>query len=68
MQSPREFFKHGHRSGFIQDWSTAEDMISDRNLLTHTYDLEAARRVHARLTDYLAFIQSILDALQKEEI
>lgn len=66
VQSPRESFKHGHRSGFIQNWDTAEDMISDRNLLTHTYDLEAARRVHARLADYLAFIQSILNALQNE--
>lgn len=68
VQSPRESFKHGHRCGFIQDWEIAEDIIRDRNLLTPSYDLEAARRVHARLADYLAFIQSILDSLQKEEI
>ena len=41
-------------------------MISDRNLLTHTYDLEAARRVHTRLAGYLHFIQGILGALQNE--
>lgn len=39
-------------------------MISDRNLLTHTYDLEAAHRVHVRLTEYLGFIQSVLNAIQ----
>jgi len=66
VQSPREAFKHGHQCGFIQDWDTAEDMISDRNLLTHTYDLEAARRVHARLAGYLEFIQGVLRALQNE--
>lgn len=66
VQSPRESFKHGHKCGFIQDWSIAEEMISDRNQLTHSYDLEAARRVHARLADYLAFIQSVLNALQSE--
>lgn len=66
VQSPRESFKHGHKCGFIRDWSAAEDMISDRNLLTHTYDLEAARLVHARLRVYLEFIQGILTALQNE--
>jgi len=38
--------------------------IQHRNLLTHTYDLEGARRVHARLTDYLEFIQAIFTALR----
>ena len=68
VQSPRESFKHGYQCGFIQDWGAAESMISDRNLLTHSYDLEAARRVHARLTGYLEFIQGILSALQNEAI
>ncbi len=44
----------------------AEDMISDRNLLIHTYDLKAAHRVHAKLPGYLEFIQGVLTALQKD--
>ena len=63
VQSPRESLKHGYRSGFIRDWDMAEDMISDRNLLIHTYDLEAAHRVYAKIFGYLNFIQQVLTGL-----
>lgn len=63
VQSPRESLKHGYRSGFITDWDMAEDMISDRNLLIHTYDLEAAHRVYSKLFGYLNFIQQVLTGL-----
>ena len=63
VQSPRESLKHGNRAGFITDWEMAEDMISDRNLLIHTYDLEAAHRVYAKLFGYLNFIQQVLSGL-----
>lgn len=66
VQSPRESLKHGFACGFITQWEMAEDMISDRNLLIHTYDLEAAHRVHAKLPGYLEFIQGVLTALQKD--
>lgn len=66
VQSPRESLKHGYRSGFITDWDMAEDMISDRNLLIHTYDLEAAHRVYAKLPGYLNFIQQVLTGLQND--
>lgn len=42
----------------------AENMISDRNLLIHTYDLEAAHRVYAKLFGYLNFIQQVLTGLR----
>lgn len=64
VQSPRESLKHGYRSGFITDWDLAEEMISDRNVLIHTYDLEAAHRVCAKLPGYLNFIQQVLAGLQ----
>jgi nucleotidyltransferase substrate binding protein (TIGR01987 family) len=66
VQSPREALKHGYRAGFITDWDMAEDMISDRNLLIHTYDLEAAHRVYAKLPGYLNFIQQVLTGLQND--
>lgn len=65
VQSPREALKHGHRSGLVADWDTAEEMISDRNLLIHTYDLEAARRVYGKLRGYLAFCQHVVTAPQR---
>lgn len=64
VQSPREALKHGHRFGFFTDWEMAEDIITDRNLLTHTYDLEAARRVHEKLPRYLRLMREILTAIQ----
>jgi len=67
VQSPREALKHGYRVGFITDWDMAEDMISDRNLLIHTYDLEAAHRVYAKLAGYLNFIQQVLTGLQNDD-
>lgn len=66
VQSPREALKHGFRSDFFTDWDAAEDIISDRNLLTHTYDLESARRVHGKLPVYLKFIEGVLAAMQKD--
>lgn len=66
VQSPREALKHGYRAGFITDWDMAEDMISDRNVLIQTYDLEAAHRVHAKLPAYLNFIQQVLTGLQND--
>ncbi|MFM2165894.1 MAG: hypothetical protein RIS79_265 [Verrucomicrobiota bacterium] len=68
VQSPREALKHGYRAGFITDWDMAEDMISDRNLLIHTYDLEAAHRVYAKLPGYLNFIQQVLTGLQNDAV
>jgi nucleotidyltransferase substrate binding protein (TIGR01987 family) len=67
VQSPREALKHGYRAGFITDWDMAEDMISDRNVLIHTYDLEAAHRVYAKLPGYLNFIQQVLTGLQNDD-
>jgi nucleotidyltransferase substrate binding protein (TIGR01987 family) len=66
VQSPRESLKHGYRCGFFADWDMAEDMISDRNILIHSYDLEAARRVYAKLPAYLNFIQQVLTGLQND--
>jgi len=66
VQSPREALKHGYRAGFITDWDMAEEMISDRNLLIHTYDLEAAHRVYAKLPVYLNLIQQVLTGLQND--
>ena len=66
VQSPRESLKHGFRTGLITDWDMAEEMISDRNVLIHTYDLEAARRVYSKLPAYLNFIQQALTGLQKD--
>lgn len=66
VQSPREALKHGYRAGFITDWDMAEDMISDRNVLIHTYDLEAAHRVYVKLPAYLNFIQQVLTGLQND--
>ena len=66
VQSPREALKHGFRCGFFSEWDLAEEIISDRNLLTHTYDLESARRVHGKLPAYLKFIQGALAAMQKD--
>ena len=66
VQSPRESLKHGYRAGFITDWDMAEDMISDRNVLIHTYDLEAAHRVYTKLPAYLNFMQQVLAGLQND--
>ena len=66
VQSPREALKYGYRAGFITDWDMAEDMISDRNVLIHTYVLEAAHRVYAKLPAYLNFIQQVLTSLQND--
>lgn len=67
VQSPREALKHGHRAGIVTDWDAAEEMLSDRNLLIHTYDLEAARRVYGKLPAYLSFCQQVIAALQQEQ-
>ncbi len=65
VQSPRESLKHGFRCGFFANWDLAEDMISDRNMLTHTYDLGAARRVYVKLPEYLKLLQDVGGALRE---
>lgn len=56
--SPKSCFKEAFSQGWIQNEELWLDMLSDRNLTTHTYDEELALKVYSRLPDYY---QAMLD-------
>jgi nucleotidyltransferase substrate binding protein (TIGR01987 family) len=60
IKSPREAFKQAFQVGLIINgggWLTA---LEDRNLTTHTYDEETARRVEAKIREqYLPLIRTL---------
>ena len=64
--SPREAFKAGCLLGWIADQQVWLDMISDRNLTTHTYSEETAEAVFSRLTIYLERLQLLHGTLARK--
>jgi nucleotidyltransferase substrate binding protein (TIGR01987 family) len=59
-QSPKSCFKEAFSQGWIKDEELWLQMLSDRNLTTHTYDEILAAKVYKKLPMYLVAMLEIL--------
>ena len=62
--SPKSCFKEAFSQGWIEDEELWLQMLSDRNLTTHTYDEALAVKVYKNLPVYLAAMADILKYLK----
>lgn len=69
LNSPRQAFEWAFRSGDIsdKDESIWLEMIDDRNLTTHTYRAELAKKVTEKvINDYVPAFEKILEHLKNK--
>ena len=60
MQTPREVLKEAFRIRWIIDEGAWLQMLTDRNLSSHTYDESLADAVYSRLDQHLQQMHSLL--------
>jgi len=66
VQFPREVIKQAFATHLIEDGGLWIEMLDKRNELTHTYNLEQAKKaVHTIRTQYYPPIEQVYEALQK---
>ncbi len=63
--SPKAALKQAFANRWIDDEESWLGMLSDRNLMAHTYSAADALAVYQRLPAYLPRLKSLLDALKK---
>ncbi|NMB76609.1 MAG: hypothetical protein GYA21_15955 [Myxococcales bacterium] len=63
--SPKAALKQAFANHWIDDEESWLGMLSDRNLMAHTYSAADALTVYQRLSAYLPRLKSLLDALKK---
>jgi len=63
-QSPKSCFKEAFSQGWIEDEELWLQMLSDRNLTTHTYDEALAVKVYKNLPVYLTSMMDILKCIK----
>jgi len=62
--SPKACFKEAFSQGWIQEETPWINMLSDRNLTTHTYDEELAQKVYKALPQYHQLMSEMLITLR----
>jgi len=67
IASPKGTIRHAREHGLLsdEDAETALAMIDARNLTTHTYNEELARKVYPRLPEFCAVIRRWLTAMHE---
>ena len=67
--SPRQVIREAYQARLIDDCEAWMDMLTDRNLMSHTYDSErfevVARNIHSR---YLAVLNVLYQKLMQDII
>jgi nucleotidyltransferase substrate binding protein (TIGR01987 family) len=67
VNSPREVFREAFNIGLITGADVWTDMIKDRNLTSHVYDLDMARNIYQRIKQiYAVTLVSLRDKLGDE--
>lgn len=64
VASPRGCLKQAFKMGLIQDETLWLQMLTDRNLSTHTYDLEVSLSVYGRLQNHVTELRHLLVKLR----
>lgn len=60
VASPRGCLKQAFKMGLIQDEKLWLQMLTDRNLSTHTYDIQVCLSVYGRLKNHVAELHNLL--------
>ena len=67
--TPRSVIRQAFQSGFIENAETWVDMLTDRNLSSHTYDAARIEAVLGNIRDrYLALLNDLYQRLMEETI
>ena len=62
--SPKQAFAQAFNLGWIKDEGLWLDMLRSRNLTSHTYDEETAKRVYNRIRDYFPYLKELFSFLE----
>lgn len=67
--SPKNCFQAGLQNGLIEiaderDW---DEMIKERNLAVHTYDVDLANDIYRKLPTYLALFEKLASSFKKNK-
>lgn len=66
VNSPRAVFREAFAAGVLEEGDIWMDMISDRNLTSHTYDEEEAKKIYARIKErYFARLAGLAERLRE---
>jgi nucleotidyltransferase substrate binding protein (TIGR01987 family) len=63
--SPRQAFRAAFKLGWVEDDDVWLDMLEDRNLTSHTYNVGVAEKLYARLPAYQAALSQLLERLRQ---
>lgn len=67
VNTPKECFKEGFRTGLIKDEQSTLRMVDDRNLTVHIYDRATSREVFSRIQSlYVLLFRQALESLNEE--
>ena len=67
VKLPREVIKQAFSNGIVSDGQVWIDMLQDRNLMAHTYDVARAQQAVSHIRQrYMAGLESLCQFLQAE--
>lgn len=61
-ETPRAVLRAAHQAGWLADDAAWEALLEARNLTSHTYDEELARRVAATISERFPLLEAAIDA------
>lgn len=66
VQSPKQAIKEFLRTGHVsyEDYEALDDLLEDRNALSHIYRKEVFDKIHPKLKDRLGLMQRVFSLLQ----
>lgn len=64
--SPRDIFKNAFKLSLIRDENTWLDILTQRNLSTHTYSEELANSLYEKLPEFLSEMKNTLHKIEME--
>ncbi len=68
-KSPRTTFREAYAFGLIKNGEDWIDMLNDRNLTSHTYDEESARKIYKKIKNkHYNNLRYIYNKLREENV
>jgi nucleotidyltransferase substrate binding protein (TIGR01987 family) len=64
--SPKNALRLAFENRLVPDLAPWFALIDDRNLTSHTYDIELAEKIYARLPAHAALVHALVDRLQRD--